>query len=139
MNRQNLQQKSGMSFMIKMVLIMVKVIKVVPALNLKKITESTLCDYSDAYILVMGDITAVGGDGNTDIALKSCAPFTNSITHINNEHIDAAENIDITMLLYNLIEYSDNYSDTSGILWKYKRHELPVTNDVNPDNFSANN
>ena len=70
---------------------------------------------------------------------KSCAPFTNSITHINNEHIDAVENIDITMLLYNLIEYSDNYSDTSGILWKYKRHELPVTNDVNPDNFSANN
>ena len=70
---------------------------------------------------------------------KSCAPFTNSITHINNEHIDAVENIDITMLLYNLIEYSDNYSDTSGILWKYKRHGLPVTNDVNPDNVSAYN
>ena len=61
MNRPNLQQKSGMSFTIKIVLIMVKV-------NLRKITESTLCDYSDACILVMGNITAVGGDGNTDIA-----------------------------------------------------------------------
>ena len=84
--------------------------------------KSSLCDYSDAYILIADVITATGDDANTDSAFKKCAPLTKCITHINDEHIDSAENTDITMPFYNLIEYSDNYSDTSGNLWQFKRH-----------------
>ena len=74
----------------------------------------SLCDYSDAYILVTGNITATGGDANTRFAFKNCASFTKCITHINNEHVDNADNLNIIMPMYNLIEYGDNYSDTSG-------------------------
>ena len=79
-----------------------------------KVIKSNLCDYSDAYILVTGDITTAGGDANTKVALKNCAPFTKCVTHINDEHVDNADNLDIVTPMYNLIEYSDNYSDTSG-------------------------
>ena len=85
--------------------------------------KSNLCDYSDAYILVTGDITATDGDANTKVAFKNCAPFTKSITHINDEQIDNTDNLDIIMLMYNLMEYSDNYSDTSESLWQFKRDE----------------
>ena len=104
-----------------------------------KVIKSNLCDYSDAYILVTGDITATGGDANTRVAFKNCAPFTKCITHINDEHVDNADNLDIIMPMYNLIEYSDNYSDTSGSLWQFKRDESPVTNAENPDNISVDN
>ena len=70
----------------------------------------------DAYILVTGDITATGNDANTRVAFKKCSPFTECITHINDEHVDDANNLDIIMPMCNLIEYSNNYSDTSGIL-----------------------
>ena len=81
-----------------------------------KVIKSSLCDYSDAYILVTGDITATGGDANTSVAFKNCALFTKCITHINDEHTDGANNLDIIIPMYNLTEYSDNYSDTSGSL-----------------------
>ena len=79
--------------------------------------KSSLCDYSDAYILVEGTITvnktATVGDNanNTDkkVISKNCAPFTNCIREINNTQIDNAKDINIIMLMYNLIEYSDNY------------------------------
>ena len=58
-----------------------------------KAIKSSLCDYSDAYILVTGDITATGGDAVTRVAFKNCAPFTKCITHINDEHIDSADNL----------------------------------------------
>ena len=48
-----------------------------------QVIKSNLCDYSDAYILVTGDITATGGDANTRVAFKTCAPFTKCISHIN--------------------------------------------------------
>ena len=104
-----------------------------------KVKKSNLCDYSDAYILVIGDIKATGGDTNTRVAFKNCAPFTKCITHINDEDIDGANNIDIIMPMNNLIEYSYNYSDTSGSLWQFKRDESPVTNAGNPDNVSTTN
>ena len=104
-----------------------------------KVAESNLCDYSDAYILVTGNITATGGNANTKVAFKNCAPFTKCITHINNEHVDDAENLDIIMPMYILIEYSNNYSDNAGSLWQFKRDESPVTNDGNLDNVSTNN
>ena len=62
-----------------------------------KVIKSNLCDYSDAYIHVTGDIAATGGDANTKVAFKNCAPFTKRITHINGEHVDGAENLDIIM------------------------------------------
>ena len=85
--------------------------------------RSNPCDYSDACIFVTGDITAKGGDANNKVAFKYCAPLTRYFTHINDEHIDTAENLDIIMSMSNLIEYSDNYSDTSGSLWQFKRDE----------------
>ena len=78
-----------------------------------KVIKSNLCDYSDAYILVTGNITATGGDDNTKVAFKNCAPFTKCVTHINEEHVDGADNLDIIMPMYNSTEYSHNYSDTS--------------------------
>ena len=88
-----------------------------------KVIKSNLCDYLDAYILVTGDITATGGNANTKAAFKNCAPFTKCVTHINDEHADDAENLDVVMPMYNLIEYSDNYLDTLGSLWQFKRDE----------------
>ena len=76
-----------------------------------KIIKSNLCDYSDTYILVTGDITATDGNANTNVAFKNCAPFSKWVTHINDEHVDSANNLDIIMPMYNFIEYSDNYSD----------------------------
>ena len=83
-----------------------------PIKFLTKSIESSLCDYSDAYILVTGNITVTGGNANTKVAFKNCAPFKKCRTEINDE----AEHIKTTMPMYNLIEYSDNYSDTSGSL-----------------------
>ena len=77
---------------------------------------------SDAYILVTGNITLTGGYTNNRVSFKKCAPFTNSITHINNEHVDNANNLDFIMLMYSLIEYSDNYSGII-ILWLFKIDE----------------
>ena len=76
--------------------------------------KSSLCYYSDPYNLVTGNITSTGGDANTTFPFKNCAPSTKCITHISNEHVDNADNLDIIIPMYNSIEYSDNYSDTSG-------------------------
>ena len=54
------------------------------------------------------------------VVFKNCAPFTKCIFHINDEHVDNADNLDIVMTMHNLIEYSDNYSDTSGSLRQWK-------------------
>ena len=96
---------------------MVKEMKIVQLLKMKpKSLKSNLFDYSDAYILVTGNITATGGDANTRVAFKNCAPFTKCKTHINDEHVDNADNLDIIMPMCNLTEYSDNYSDISESL-----------------------
>ena len=95
--------------------------------------KSSLCDYSDAYILVKGKITIIGrgadvaarqaDERDKGVAFKNCAPFTNCISEINNTQVDNAKEIDIVMPMYNLIEYSDNYAKTSGSLWQYFRDE----------------
>ena len=82
-----------------------------------KVIKPFLCDDSDAYVLVTGNITATGGNAYTRVAFKNCAPFTTCVTQIDDEHVETAENLDIIMLMYSLIEYSDNYADTSGSLW----------------------
>ena len=101
-----------------------------------KVIKSNLCDYSDASILVTGDIRATGGDANTKVASKNCAPFTKCVTHLNDEHVDNADNLDIILPMYNLIEYSNNYSDTSGSLWHVKRDEQNMNNE-NPANVTT--
>ena len=90
--------------------------------------ESSLCDYSDAYILVTGNITVTGGNANTKVAFKNSSPFKNCRTEISDNFVDYADFINIAMPMYNLIEYTDNYSDTSGSLWQFKRDEQPINN-----------
>ena len=90
--------------------------------------RSNLCDYADSYILVKETITITGERDNAaaervderdkGVTFKNCAPFTKCISRINNTDIDNAHDIDIAMPMYNLIEYSNNYSKTSGSLFQ---------------------
>ena len=75
-----------------------------PIKFLTKSLESSLCDYSDAYILVTGNINVTGGDNNTKVAFKNCAPFKDCRIEINDTFADYADFINITMPMYNLIE-----------------------------------
>ena len=106
--------------------------------------KSSLCDYSDAYILVKGTITIEGAGADAaarqaderdkGVIFKNCAPFTNCTSEINNTQVDNAKDIDIVMPMYNLIEYSDNYPKTSGRLWQYYRDE-PNNNLADSESF----
>ena len=109
--------------------------------------KSSLCDYSDAYILVKGTITvtntaaadADANNTNKKVIFKNCAPFTNCISEINNTQVDNAKDIDIVMPMYNLIKYSDNYAKTSGSLWQYCL-DIPAVNMNNEIvDFTINN
>ena len=71
--------------------------------------------------------------------LKNCAPFTNCISEINNTQIDNAKDIDIVIPMYNLIEYSDNYSKTSGSLRQYCKDISAVDNNNAIVNFAQSN
>ena len=77
-----------------------------------------------------GDIKIADIAVDTNVAFTTCAPFTRCATHINDEHAETDENLDIIMPMYNLLEYSDNYPDSSGSLYQFKRDESP-TNDGN--------
>ena len=99
--------------------------------------RSSLYDYADAYILVKGNITvnntaaegAAANNAAKKVISKNFAPFTNCVSKINNTQIDNAEYIDIVMPMYNLIEYSDDYSKTSGSLSQYCQ-EIPTVNNA---------
>ena len=104
-----------------------------------KVIKPNLCDYSDAYILVTGDIKVAGVAANTNVAFKNCAPFTRCVTHVDDEHVETAKNLDIIMPMYNLIEYSDNYADSSGSLYRFKRDECPMNDAENPLNVALDN
>ena len=106
--------------------------------------RSNLCDYSDAYILVKGTITvtAPGVNNNANnirdkrnrpVILKNNAPFVSCITRINGELIEDADDLDIVMSMYNLLEYSKNYRKTIGSLYNYYRDEL--SDDADDNNF----
>ena len=104
-----------------------------------RVLKPNLCDYAEAYILIDGTIRAAAADANTRLALENCAPSTKCNLEINDVHIDTAENLDITVPMYNLIEYSDNYEDLSATLYQYKRDEPPEANaiaDLTADNWS---
>ena len=96
-----------------------------------RVLKPNLCDYAEAYILIDGTIGAATATANTRLALNNCAPFTKCNLEINDEHVDTAENLDIVMPMYNLIEYSDNYQDSSATLYQYKRDEPTEANAIN--------
>ena len=94
-----------------------------------EIVKPFLCDYSDAYISVTGNIKVQNGNDATRVAIKNCHPFTRASFKLNNEQVDTADNLDLTMSFYNMLEYSDNYADTTGSLYQYKRPEPRDSND----------
>ena len=79
--------------------------------------KSSSSDYSDAQILIGETITVAPqaednpNNGNKEVVFKNCAPFLDFISEINNTQID--KDIDVVTSMYNLIEYSNNYSKTS--------------------------
>ena len=95
--------------------------------------RSDLCEFSKAYIFVKGKITVAGANVNNgihkEIVFKNNAPFRSCISKINNTFIDNAEDLDILMPLYNLLENCDSYLMTLGSLCNYGRDE--VNNDAN--------
>ena len=109
--------------------------------------KSSLCDHSDAYILVQGTISvnntaaqiAAANNTNKKVIFKNCAPFTNCISEINNTQIDNAKDIDIVMPMYNLIGYGDNYAKTTGSLWQYCKDIPARDNNGEIAAFDTNN
>ena len=109
--------------------------------------RSSLCDYSDAYILVKGNISvnnnagagAAANNTNKKVIFKNCAPFTDCISKINNTQVDNAKDIDIVMPMYNVIEYSDHYSKTSRSLWQYCNGIPAVNNNGDIVDFNGAN
>ena len=88
--------------------------------------RSDLCDFNDAYIVVKGDITVANPDDvkrNKVVSLKNNVLFITCISKINGIKIDNAEDLDVVMPMYNLLEYSKNYTKTTGSLWNYYRDE----------------
>ena len=109
--------------------------------------RSRLCDCSDAYIIVKGTITiantadegAANNITSKKVIFKNCAPFTNCISRINNTQVDDAHDIDVVMPMYNLVEYSDNYSKISEILLQYCRDEQALDNNNAIADFTVSN
>ena len=88
--------------------------------------RSHLCDFSDAYIVVKETIVITNPHNDAykkELAFKNNAPFVSSISKINKTLIDNAEYLDFVMPMYNLLEYSKNYSRTTGSFSNYYRDE----------------
>ena len=127
--------------MLELIVYLMRITKI-NQLDLKH--SSNLCDYSDVYILVKGTITVaaprvnnnannIGDKRNRPLILKNNAPFVSCITRINGELIEDADDLDIVISIYNLLEYSKNYRKTIGSLYNYYRDEL--SNDADDNNF----
>ena len=107
----------------------------------------SLCGYSDVYILLKGTITVPytaaadmnANNANKKVISKNCVPFINRISEINDTQVDNAKDIDIVMPMYNLKEYSHNYSKTSGRLWQYCKDIPAVNNNGNIVEFNGAN
>ena len=102
-----------------------------------RVLKPNLCDYAEAYILVDGTIRGTGGNNNTRLSLKNCTPCIKCNLEINDERVNTVEHLDIAMPMYNLIEYSDNYQDSTATFYQYKRDEPPEANAI--DDLTANN
>ena len=101
-----------------------------------ELLKSNVCDYSDAYILVKGNITVTAAPA-TQGTFKNCTPFIKCITKIDGTTIDDVEDLDLVMSMYNVIEYSSNYSKTTGSLWFNSKDEATDFNNniKNTDDF----
>ena len=101
--------------------------------------RSDLCDYSDAYLVMKGDITLEGDNDankrNKNLAFKNNAPFINCISKINGIKIDNPEDLDVVMPIYNLLEYSKNHRKTTGSLCNYYRDEPSNPLSSNSESF----
>ena len=121
---------------------MMKIILIIKYVT--RVLKPNLCDYAEAYILVDGTIRGEAqilpaqapNIDNVRLGLQNFAPFEKCNLEINDEHVDTAENLDIVMPMYNFIEYSDNYQDSSATLYQYKRDEPP---DDIADNLAQDN
>ena len=111
--------------------------KMIQPLNLKQNSLNQIFVIAQMY--VTGDIKIADIAANTNVAFKNCAPFTRCVKHMNDEHVQTPENLDIIMPIYNLIKYSDNSADSSGSLYQYKRDESPMNDAGSPDNFALAN
>ena len=103
-----------------------------------EVIKPNLCDYSDAYILVTGDIAVANENNDTLVCFKNCSPFARCVLHLNDEHVESAENLDLIIELYNLTEFSDNYSDSIGTLFQFRRNEKNLNAAGNIDNVNSN-
>ena len=108
--------------------------------------RSDLCDYSDAYVWVKGIITVTNPNNNANfdrrLTLENNAPFLSCVSKINGEFVENAEDLDIVIPMYNLLEYSKNYEKTSGSLFNYYRDETSeaeIANDNGAINISTRN
>ena len=108
--------------------------------------RSDLCNYSDAYVWVKGKITVTDTPNNANfdrrLTLKNNAPFILCISKINSELVENAEDLDIVIPMYNLLEYSKHYEKTSGSLFNYYRdkpNEAEIANDNGAINISIRN
>ena len=106
---------------------------------------SRLCDYSDAYIAVKGTITvpnnriaAATNNKIKEVVFKNCAPFTDCISEINSTQIGNAKDLNVVMNLYNLMEYSQSYSQLSGSLWLFHRDQPALDDNGNITAFMVN-
>ena len=101
--------------------------------------RSDLCDFSDVYIVVEGDITLEGDDDanerNKNLTFKNNAPFINCISKINGIKIDTVKDLDDVMQMHNLLEYNKNYRKTTGSLWNYYRDEPSNPLSSNSESF----
>ena len=100
-----------------------------------KVIKPNLCDYSDAYILAIGNIQ--NKPANSVVAFKNCAPLRTCDVTINDEHVEKAEDLDIVMPMCNLSEYSDSYQDSTESLYQFKRDEPPDDNADVANNTSS--
>ena len=103
--------------------------------------RSDLCDYSDAYIVVKRRISVTGtkNANRKKLTFKNNGPFRSCISKINNTLTDNAEDFDIVTLMYSLLEYSDNFSMTSGSSWNYYRDEGNDSANETDDNHNMIN
>ena len=109
------------------------------------ILSSILCDYGDTYTIVKGTVTVAQAtavalnNANKKVLLKNRATLTSCISRINNTQVDDTLYVDVVLPMYNLREYGDNYSKTSGTLWQYCRDEPAVNDDGEIIDFTADN
>ena len=100
---------------------------------------SDLFDYSDAYIVTKGTTTVYDSNANNrinrELVFKNNALFRSCMLKVNNTVIDSTKELHIVISMYNLSEYSDNYSMISGSLWNYYRDEIYDNAHENNDNI----